>query len=73
MSVRDYLRRPPAPSKLDWPALFAEKASEVKDKRLRHFYQEGVIPSETPLDEVPFVAIDFETTGLNPHEDSRDP
>lgn len=50
----------------DWPACFHTLATEARDARLRRFYQAGVVTAETALCEVPFVAMDFETTGLNP-------
>jgi len=39
-----------------------------KDSRLKTFFDAGVVDPKTPLNEVPFVALDFETTGLNPQE-----
>jgi len=50
----------------DWPSHLAELAEQAKDPRLQKFYQAGVVTADTPLAEVPFVALDFETTGLNP-------
>lgn len=51
---------------LDWPSRFLELAAEAKDVRLARYYQSGTIDGETPLKDVPLVALDFETTGLDP-------
>lgn len=54
---------------VDWPALFRQRAESAIDERLQRFYQGGVVAPETPLSEVPCVALDFETTGLNAERD----
>lgn len=55
--------------KLSWQQYFELQVNSVKDSRLKHFYQSGVIDPETPLAEVEFVALDFETTGLDIDKD----
>lgn len=62
------LRRPaPQPA---WPALFNERAQLARDYRLERFYRAGAVAADTPLSQVPFVAMDFETTGLNLKKDA---
>ena len=53
----------------DWPQLLQEQALTVHDERLRLFYEQGCPQPDTPLGEVPFVALDFETTGLDAETD----
>ena len=53
-----------------WPDLFKELAASAKDPRLQAFYRAGCVPPDTPLADTPLVALDFETTGLNPDEHS---
>lgn len=52
----------------DWPQRFAELAASSQDERLRAYYAAGCIAADTPLADVPLVALDVETTGLDPHQ-----
>lgn len=56
------------PSPLGWQDYYSEQSRDCRDLRLKTFFEAGVVDPETPLNEVPFVALDFETTGLNPQE-----
>lgn len=53
----------------DWPLRFAQLAKTAKNPTLQAFYNAGVVSGDTPLSEVPFLAIDIETTGLCPKKD----
>lgn len=53
-----------------WPERFIQLAENARDPRLKVFYQAGCVAPETPLADVPLVALDFETTGLNPDQHS---
>lgn len=53
----------------DWSSRFAALAQTARDPRLQRFYQAGVIGADTPLQQVPLLALDVETTGLNPTVD----
>ncbi|MDP2570588.1 3'-5' exonuclease [Vibrio penaeicida] len=53
----------------NWVGRFRDKANTVSDERLRSFYEASIVDGTTPLSEVPMVALDFETTGLNAEKD----
>jgi len=55
---------------LNWSAFLKRKAEKSQDKRLYRFYSEGTYSEETPLSNIEFVALDFETTGLNSDQNS---
>lgn len=54
---------------IDWLLRMNEQAEIARDSRLRTFYESGSVTQDTPLKEVSFVALDFETTGLNAKKD----
>ncbi|MGX9460042.1 3'-5' exonuclease [Shewanella sp. A14] len=55
---------------LNWEAFLKLQAMESKDRRLLDFYNTGTYHNETPLSDIEFVALDFETTGLDSQQNS---
>jgi len=53
----------------DWPARFGVLARSARDPRLRAFYAAGAVSGDAPLKDVPLLALDVETTGLDPATD----
>ncbi|TEW49562.1 3'-5' exonuclease [Psychromonas algicola] len=55
---------------LNWSAFLQLKAQSSHDPRLQNFYRAGTYANDTPLSDIEFVALDFETTGLDPKQNS---
>ncbi len=53
---------------LDWAAHFARLAENARDPRLQAYYRAGTTAADTPLNELPLLALDVETTGLDPQQ-----
>lgn len=53
----------------DWPEHFKKWAEEAPEGALKRYYQAGMIATETQLKDVPLLALDLETTGLDPKQD----
>jgi DNA polymerase-3 subunit epsilon len=58
------------PPVMDWPSRFQVLEETAKDPVIKAFYQAGAILGDTPVNQVPFLALDLETTGLNPQTDA---
>jgi DNA polymerase-3 subunit epsilon len=54
-----------APPLLNWPQRLRELAEKAQHPSLKAFYQAGICPPDTPLEQVPLLALDVETTGLD--------
>ena len=53
---------------VNWPEHMAQLAEKAQDPRLSAFYKAGCVSSDTPIESAPMVAVDFETTGLDPSQ-----
>jgi DNA polymerase-3 subunit epsilon len=53
-----------------WPERFAAFAAEAPTGPLRTFYETGLPAADCPLQDIPLISIDLETTGLDPDRDS---
>ncbi|EWH00796.1 3'-5' exonuclease [Halomonas sp. BC04] len=49
----------------DWPGYLAARAGEASRPELARYFAAGCPPPEIPIGEVPLVALDMETTGLD--------
>ncbi|HSL61328.1 MAG TPA: 3'-5' exonuclease [Desulfotignum sp.] len=58
--------RPPE----DWQSRFSLLADQAGDPRIKAFYQQGCIAGSTPVKQVSFLALDLETTGMDPENDA---
>lgn len=53
----------------DWPELFKTLEARSAAPLLKRFYAAGAVSGDTPLSDVPFVALDLETTGMSAERD----
>src|SRR5690554_8061102 len=51
--------------RLAWPVYMQQQADKVRNPLLEAFYAASCPAADTPICEVPLVALDFETTGLD--------
>ncbi len=50
----------------NWQRTMLRLAQKASDERLKNFYQAGVAAADSQLQQLEFVALDIETTGLDP-------
>jgi len=53
------------PPTIDWPKKYQLRENRSNHSLLKQFYAQGVPSPDTPIEDVQFLAIDLETTGLN--------
>lgn len=54
----------------EWSAYLAARCENTRDARLARYFAAGTLDAQTPVSEVPMVALDLETTGLDPSRHS---
>lgn len=62
-------RNGPVSNAIDWEGRFTALARQTTDTRLRAYYEAGMVSGKTLICDVPLMAMDVETTGLNPARD----
>ena len=65
MSARQFAKAKPR----QWNERYAQLASAAKNCYLKSYYQAGMVAADTPVSQLPMVALDFETTGLDSEQD----
>jgi DNA polymerase-3 subunit epsilon len=55
--------------RIDWQRKYRARYARTKVDILRSFYQQSLPPPSCPLKEITFLAVDFETTGLDQAND----
>lgn len=63
------LRRPENQPITDWQSHFLSLAQSANDERLKRYYRQGMPAATTPVGQTPLMAMDLETTGLDPVRD----
>lgn len=55
--------------KNSWTKFYQKQSEQCKNELLKNFYNHGLCAYDQPLSNIKFVALDFETTGLNAKKD----
>lgn len=64
------LRSRPTDAYEDWRRYMADRAEVAGSPVLQRFYGAALPPADCPIGEVPLLALDIETTGLDPQRDA---
>lgn len=65
-NLKDFIKSTPQPS---WRLPLEQAARLAQHQALRSFYDTLLLDEQLPLNDTPMLALDFETTGLNPEQD----
>jgi len=57
------------PPSIDWPNKFKRKVETARDEHIKRYYERDLPDATTPIEDVVFLAMDFETTGLDADND----
>ncbi|TFH88723.1 3'-5' exonuclease [Billgrantia azerbaijanica] len=60
------LRQKPHPHAPNWPEYFRQRAAAAHSPLLARYFETGMPSPHTPIGEVEMVALDLETTGMDP-------
>lgn len=63
------IKRIMSPPSIDWVSKLAQKQTRVSNSALLNYYSAEIPTANTPVKDVMFLAMDFETTGLDSEED----
>jgi DNA polymerase-3 subunit epsilon len=55
---------------VEWERHMASRARDTRSPTLAGFFAAGLPPADSPISEVPLLALDVETTGLDPRRDA---
>lgn len=58
------------PTDSDWSRYFSAQAERCMEPALSEYFRAGVIDAATPIIDAPLLALDVETTGLDPEKDA---
>lgn len=61
-------QKPRKSKNIDWPKQFETLEQLSHSQALKRYYSQGISSPDTPINKTPMVAVDFETTGLDPEQ-----